>query len=367
MTQKLVFGCVGYAANFLSSLAPCACTMVARSRQKICAAALPNSQLLNHFRYILSSLSLDEIQLKYYPSTGFKKIEGMAMATRTIISCGDGVSVTRTIPVQQSTVRLTDHLGRTQEERRFVKHFDKVFNAASIGDLPACQKIVKKGFRDFNAYQLGKGKSLDNVSPLQIAKTNKHQHIVEYFNSQMNPGTESEEVYAEVDLKKSLLNGSPAQSEKSEEDDFNPEEFHDELSHKLTAVNAASSDDDSQPLPMRTTTTAPRRRNSSGLDKASYAYESIRIHQEHLEFLNQKMPTLNPRERSLYIKEAITNSFTAGELEDNRNQIIQLDTEKKQLEFLEVRSIQPFHGMNGNQKRMEMAALTDWIKTNPSV
>ncbi len=51
MTQKLVFGCVGYAAHFLSSLAPCACTMVARSRQKICAAALPNSQLLNHFQY----------------------------------------------------------------------------------------------------------------------------------------------------------------------------------------------------------------------------------------------------------------------------------------------------------------------------
>ncbi len=34
MIQKLVFGCVGYAINFLSSLAPCACTMVARSRQK---------------------------------------------------------------------------------------------------------------------------------------------------------------------------------------------------------------------------------------------------------------------------------------------------------------------------------------------
>jgi hypothetical protein len=57
MTQKLVFGGVGYAANFLSSLAPCACTMAARSRQKICAAALPNSRLLNHFRYILPHLS----------------------------------------------------------------------------------------------------------------------------------------------------------------------------------------------------------------------------------------------------------------------------------------------------------------------
>ena len=56
MIKKLVFGCVGYAAHFLSSLAPCARTMVARSRQKICAAALPNSQLLNHFRYIGVSL-----------------------------------------------------------------------------------------------------------------------------------------------------------------------------------------------------------------------------------------------------------------------------------------------------------------------
>src|SRR5690348_10060220 len=40
-TQKLVFGCVRFAAFFLSSLAPCARTMVASSRQKNCAAALP--------------------------------------------------------------------------------------------------------------------------------------------------------------------------------------------------------------------------------------------------------------------------------------------------------------------------------------
>ncbi len=34
MIQKLVFGCVGYAAHFLSSLTPCVCTRVAHSRQK---------------------------------------------------------------------------------------------------------------------------------------------------------------------------------------------------------------------------------------------------------------------------------------------------------------------------------------------
>src|SRR3984957_5048837 len=50
--QKLVFCCVGFAANFSPSLAPCARTMVARSRKKIGAAFLQNSQLLNHVRYI---------------------------------------------------------------------------------------------------------------------------------------------------------------------------------------------------------------------------------------------------------------------------------------------------------------------------
>src|ERR1700722_7805679 len=90
VVQKLVFGCVGYATNFPSSsgqfarcialhleirrepsswlasrqslprlnLEPCARTMVARSRQKICAAALPNSQFLIHFRYICKIINI---------------------------------------------------------------------------------------------------------------------------------------------------------------------------------------------------------------------------------------------------------------------------------------------------------------------
>ena len=41
--QKFELGDVGFAANFLSSLAPCTRTIIARSRQEICAAALPNS------------------------------------------------------------------------------------------------------------------------------------------------------------------------------------------------------------------------------------------------------------------------------------------------------------------------------------
>ncbi len=73
MIQKLVFGCVGYAAHFLSSLAPCACTMVARSRQKICAAALPNSQLLNHFRYMRFFL-LTFLLLKFLPLSGAQPV-----------------------------------------------------------------------------------------------------------------------------------------------------------------------------------------------------------------------------------------------------------------------------------------------------
>lgn len=47
--QKLIFDCVGHAAKFLSSLAPCAYSKVA-PRQKIYTVALPKSQFLNHFR-----------------------------------------------------------------------------------------------------------------------------------------------------------------------------------------------------------------------------------------------------------------------------------------------------------------------------
>jgi hypothetical protein len=43
---NLEFGCVGFAANFFSSLAPCARKIVARSRKKIYAAALPNSKFV---------------------------------------------------------------------------------------------------------------------------------------------------------------------------------------------------------------------------------------------------------------------------------------------------------------------------------
>ena len=52
MFEKLESGFVGFAANFLSSLAPCARTMVARSRQKNLRSRLAKFQFFKHFRYI---------------------------------------------------------------------------------------------------------------------------------------------------------------------------------------------------------------------------------------------------------------------------------------------------------------------------
>ena len=49
--QKLFFCCVVFTIIFFLSLVPCARTMVARSKKKIGAAFLQNSQLLNHVGY----------------------------------------------------------------------------------------------------------------------------------------------------------------------------------------------------------------------------------------------------------------------------------------------------------------------------
>ena len=87
MNQKLVFGCVGSAAHFLPSLAPCACTMVARSRQKICATALPNSQLLIHFRYNLVAVLINNYLLKIKNSGFSNSPEYVSASTFGFMSC----------------------------------------------------------------------------------------------------------------------------------------------------------------------------------------------------------------------------------------------------------------------------------------
>src|SRR5579862_2465003 len=53
MFEKLVFDCVGFFSKFSSSLAPCARTMVARSRSEFREAFLSNSQFFRHVVYIV--------------------------------------------------------------------------------------------------------------------------------------------------------------------------------------------------------------------------------------------------------------------------------------------------------------------------
>ncbi len=50
--EKLIFGFVGLATNFESSLEPCSRTMSLVPDSKICAASLPNSQLFKLFGYV---------------------------------------------------------------------------------------------------------------------------------------------------------------------------------------------------------------------------------------------------------------------------------------------------------------------------
>ncbi len=79
--------------------------------------------------------------------------------------------------------KITDHLGRTEEDRQFIALFDLVMRAAASGNLASCESAVKSGFVDFNATSFNKYERLDGVSPLQVAERNGHLHIVEYFKT----------------------------------------------------------------------------------------------------------------------------------------------------------------------------------------
>ena len=85
-----------------------------------------------------------------------------------------------------SRFKVKDRLGRTEEDKKFLDQFIKIFNAASTGDLHTCQQVVQDGYCDFDTFIIGlptsNNASIDKISPLQIAINNKHQAIVDYFN-----------------------------------------------------------------------------------------------------------------------------------------------------------------------------------------
>jgi hypothetical protein len=83
-----------------------------------------------------------------------------------------------------------DSMGRTEQDRKFLDQFEKLFYAAASGNISKCRQIVEKGFCDFNAYSVGRfstpsGRPVDYTSPLQIAEAMEYHHITKYFQKKL--------------------------------------------------------------------------------------------------------------------------------------------------------------------------------------
>src|SRR5690348_14717735 len=79
-------------------------------------------------------------------------------SSNTIIRFDDGLSyVVRSFPPPQENHQLVDSMNRTEEEKRFLNLFVRIFYAASSGNLEECQKIIEKEkFNDIDAYSVRK-------------------------------------------------------------------------------------------------------------------------------------------------------------------------------------------------------------------
>ncbi len=101
----------------------------------------------------------------------------------TIILFDSGRSyVVCNLPKRQEDYKIHDKLGRSQEEKKFLDAFERMFYAAAQGDLKKCQAIIEEEkFSDIDAYSVNKfanqanGQSLDYVSVRYVAEMNKHK------------------------------------------------------------------------------------------------------------------------------------------------------------------------------------------------
>jgi len=129
-----------------------------------------------------------------------------AYATTSIIPFDTGRSyVVRSLPLERTEYRFEDSMGRTEKDKAFLNQFETLFLAASKGDLATCKGVVDQGFRDFNAYSVGRfgtggGSSLDNISPLQIAQDRGHTEVAEFFKKFMSEKYSPQAYDSELDL-----------------------------------------------------------------------------------------------------------------------------------------------------------------------
>jgi predicted NAD-dependent protein-ADP-ribosyltransferase YbiA (DUF1768 family) len=124
----------------------------------------------------------------------------------TIIPFDTGRSyVVCDMPERQEKYKIHDTLGRSEEERKFLVSFERIFYAAAVGDLKKCKEIVEEEkFGDIDAYSIGKfgnqvsGKSLDYVSPRQVAQMNGHTHVTDYFAKHFGGGVQPEKKWDQL-------------------------------------------------------------------------------------------------------------------------------------------------------------------------
>lgn len=160
--------------------------------------------------------------------------------TIILFDSGSAFVVRSFSPTQEEKYRIVDTLGRTQEEKRFLDSFERIFIAASTGDLKKCQNIVEKeNFNDIDAYSIGKfsdqrsGKSLDKISPRQIAQINGYSNITDYFSKRFDSYHESKNI-----AQKPVFNLELASEEDKKTYESHKKSFEEYLSNKETPYNA---------------------------------------------------------------------------------------------------------------------------------
>lgn len=250
----------------------------------------------------------------------------------SVIPFDGGASfVVRSLPVKQDQPRLVDDLGRTREDRKFLKRFESIFLAAGAGDLDKCQKIVSKGFCDFNAFSVGKfatgsGMSLDRISPLGIAERYGHQNVVSFFKSQMNQGLKPmAKVEREISDKKleASFNGLQTQSSSGYG-------YHQQLIQSKYFGQLSEED--------------------------RKLYESSMF----------SYSCLSPTHLHNFTLAAIASPYTDDELEENLQNIINLEGNAEKIASLKNLIEQPFKCKYDNRKKVEIMALIEYLEMHHS-
>lgn len=250
----------------------------------------------------------------------------------SIIPFNDNHSyVIRSLPIKSDQRRNRDDLGRTKEDCLFLKQFETIFLAASNGDLDKCQKIVNAGYCDFNAFSVGRyttvsGKSLDQISPLEIAKRYGHQKIIDFFKSKMNQGPKR------IPQRNPDLSTRVALGITKKLQDSYSSDVENEYSKQLTKSQCFS--------------------QLSELDKKIFESSMFAY------------SCLSTTDLNAFTYAAITSPYTNGDLQADLVKKLKLKDTADKIEALKKLIEQPFKGNYNHRKRVEILALVEFLEMN---